>query len=1118
MSFKAYIIQPFQTSHENEFFRLVTQQLKEKYGGEPDKSVFVGNLSCGGHLLDAIFIKKGKIIIIDFKDYGGKIEFSENNPWKNIDDNGKLVFVSGGGGIRNPYQQVNAYRFSLMNVLSNNKADILSPNHIDVKWDHINCIVLFHKTIQFEGKNIPEKIKNFFKIADKNNYIQTLDDRYSSHLELNDNEIEKILKVLDVKPDNEYDTKLDYKKKDRKTTIDRSGRFGFLKKMMTDISNDVVEKRLLHYYHAIIDLERYKAPNVRDLYDYPINWKDIDDEIELDFSKNNGFEAILQESKQKQFPNDIFIGIKVKLVNEELPILQYVQLSKDINGNKCKLSPKDFDFYTKPFEEKELPEDLIDEIVSEIATKNSIEEKLNLIKQKLDIEIELLPKLAVGLNNESTFTLQLSSELNKLIKKINTGSNLFNQYLQNQKLIDKTNNFKFNPYIRITPLNESQKRALQLSFNQPLTVVTGPPGTGKTQLVLNIIANAIINNKSILFASKNNKAVDNVKEKLDKLLKEKDYIMRFGPRNDVKDITKPKIEGYLNKINIVKFEKENGFDIAKTKLEDTYAKLSELDKKLKRIDGLKNELIHIKSLILNEENSYGKWIGSIPKELQILFLEEDISFAIDESLFSYLFTKLRNFNSNSITRLWFNLFLKDKYFGILHSEHIKINQNIKDYIEHTSPLISMNISALISFINYIDFIQNLKNESVKIKSRKQEFITKLESLKENLQKSETEFNTLLSIKGNLEIERGNLTTDVPIVGLEYLNNFILRKLDNANKVYLSSYTYYIPDNIPWKEEEIENFEISSKNFLQEFSSIITTNLAIKNGFPLTEELFDLVVIDEASQCDIASSLPLVYRAKQLVVIGDPLQLKHITNIDSYEEKYIQEQYKLTSMKLDYVNNSLYDYCYNLSVRSNYESILLNEHYRSCKDIIEYSNLNFYLPRLGQELLVKTKESDLLSESNGITWYNVNGLVPPQRNINNSEIIKCLTLVEELSAKYPNASIGITTPFKNQAKNIFNRLPESLKRKVLADTVHKFQGDEKDIILLSLVVADGCPIGKANWLNYSVPYLLNVAITRARSILIIVGDYNYCRSLTHGGPTPLSQLANYVHSLGRVVDL
>src|SRR5690606_4362279 len=121
-----------------------------------------------------------------------------------------------------------------------------------------------------------------------------------------------------------------------------------------------------------------------------------------------------------------------------------------------------------------------------------------------------------------------------------------------------------------------------------------------------------------------------------------------------------------------------------------------------------------------------------------------------------------------------------------------------------------------------------------------------------------------------------------------LKEKIENKLFNASQSHINNYRDYLPDNIPWRNEEMTAFSNATKNFLDVFNIISVTSLSAKASLPLSNELFDLVVIDEASQCDIASAIPLILRAKQLVVIGDPLQLKHITSLNKFEEEKIKE--------------------------------------------------------------------------------------------------------------------------------------------------------------------------------------------------------------------------------------
>ncbi|EER9566953.1 AAA family ATPase, partial [Escherichia coli] len=65
-------------------------------------------------------------------------------------------------------------------------------------------------------------------------------------------------------------------------------------------------------------------------------------------------------------------------------------------------------------------------------------------------------------------------------------------------------------------LNESQLLAVERAFSSQISVIEGPPGTGKTQTILNIVANILIQNKTVAILSNNNSAVSNVYEKMDK--------------------------------------------------------------------------------------------------------------------------------------------------------------------------------------------------------------------------------------------------------------------------------------------------------------------------------------------------------------------------------------------------------------------------------------------------------------------------------------------------------------------------------------------------------------------------------------------------------------------------
>ena len=81
-----------------------------------------------------------------------------------------------------------------------------------------------------------------------------------------------------------------------------------------------------------------------------------------------------------------------------------------------------------------------------------------------------------------------------------------------------------NEKLLIEQANLSQKEALKNAINNKMSIIQGPPGTGKTTTILNILANLIYQNKNVLVVSKNNSAIENVAEELEKMEIPKSFI------------------------------------------------------------------------------------------------------------------------------------------------------------------------------------------------------------------------------------------------------------------------------------------------------------------------------------------------------------------------------------------------------------------------------------------------------------------------------------------------------------------------------------------------------------------------------------------------------------------
>jgi superfamily I DNA and/or RNA helicase len=285
---------------------------------------------------------------------------------------------------------------------------------------------------------------------------------------------------------------------------------------------------------------------------------------------------------------------------------------------------------------------------------------------------------------------------------------------------------------------------------------------------------------------------------------------------------------------------------------------------------------------------------------------------------------------------------------------------------------------------------------------------------------------------------------------------------------------------------------------------ITTALSVRNAIPLRPAVFDLVIIDEASQCDIASALPLLYRAKRVVVIGDPHQLHHIPGIDETIEQSLSTS-RSSMPDWSYVKHSLFDVAARAFKKTGYrEPLFLDEHYRSTRSIITFSNNQFYGGRLSIQTDEEAMRRRLPGVEQGVFWKDVRGSVPTvsRSAYNPQEVDAVLLHIEALMQEHgPETTIGIVTPFRAQADRLKSRVRAAdwydvRDKRLRVGTAHTFQGDECDIIVFSPVVAEGMKQGSRSWAA-TTESLLNVAVTRARAALHIVGDRGACAGA--GGP-------------------
>ena len=285
-----------------------------------------------------------------------------------------------------------------------------------------------------------------------------------------------------------------------------------------------------------------------------------------------------------------------------------------------------------------------------------------------------------------------------------------------------------------------------------------------------------------------------------------------------------------------------------------------------------------------------------------------------------------------------------------------------------------------------------------------------------------------------------------------------------------------------------------------------TLLSMGNAWPLEPGVFDLLVIDEAGQCLPAYPVAALARCQRVLILGDTHQLEPVKTLPRVVERAILRDLGIPESAVDTAPYSMardaFTSAQHLAEHMSHTVIRLRHHFRCQPDIIEISNR-----LVGYDLTVATQprsmadRSQILNEA--VTFVPVHGEQQPwygsQRNVEEAETLCALVTQLRADGISPH-ELGILTPYRAQ-----HLLLEQLLRRQGLDiddwehlvdlhnarlrprgavlgTIHRLQGGERDVVLLSTVATREPSI---DWLNQR-PNLLNVAVSRAKQHLLVVG--------------------------------
>ena len=364
---------------------------------------------------------------------------------------------------------------------------------------------------------------------------------------------------------------------------------------------------------------------------------------------------------------------------------------------------------------------------------------------------------------------------------------------------------------------------------------------------------------------------------------------------------------------------------------------------------------------------------------------------------------------------------------------------------------------------------------------------------------------------NSEIEKAGVITDEQALKLlddqpgelekylYYTSARYIKKLDEPKNKHLKE----IIMNQEGEEQAVSfaKYLKETENIkkLQKIFPIIATTCISAHRLGEAEPMFDMTIIDEASQCNTAVSLVPVIRGESLMLVGDPQQLNPVILLDELTNQKLKKRYHVSD-DYDYRKNSIYKTY--LACDAVSDEVLLHNHYRCHKQIIEFNNKKYYNSRL--KIMTESKEAQPL------VYVDVQD---DGTDCKNTAPAEALEIVRYALANR-DKSIGIITPFVNQKSLIEKMLKKENLSNVACGTVHAFQGDEKDVVLFSTAITNQTKTGTYEWLKNNKE-LINVATSRAKEKLIVLSNTKNLERL-HRKDTEddIFELTQYVQTNGQ----
>ena len=675
------------------------------------------------------------------------------------------------------------------------------------------------------------------------------------------------------------------------------------------------------------------------------------------------------------------------------------------------------------------------------------------------------------------------------------------------------------------PYDKYQQATTSL-FGNKASIIQGPPGTGKSETISNIISHLAVSGKKVLFVSQKAQALRVVKDKLKTLKVPLvfGYVpsVKFEQSSDEEADTissqLASLDTYFNSAKTTANSDVGAFT------QTTHEEMSKMDKIItleREVYLVEEEKVKFNFLNTLPEFDEDKIISNLTEDLYFSYLDtnkkitsnntlaselKDIvtKFPIEKELFcDYVFSPLIESVLQDVKKSGFDRsFAIGRYINNL-SRKIRLNSTLKPLPKEIYEEIDKVLAKDISRHSATKELEQLLNfckywESIYENKKLQNLLSEIES---NLSLSSKDFSEISEFLHNQSLSITGLVTSITdrctlesrkqtlIAEIKQLKQEVTKKGSLTRKDIVAQYLKNIISgnirnsiskiNVLRKLREIEKAFKKSKKAFKTFDKLksdptnFQTILDIvpvwiidlddaSRLVPLASNLFDYVIFDEASQCNIAYTIPAMYRAKKAIFVGDPEQMRDTTVMFKSNQAFDQlaSRYRVPeSLQIKPTGTAVQSVLDIAKTRFGIPRIL-QYHYRSPMELIGFSNKHFYEPK-GKRLIALNNKYLTYKDTNRImsihqVKYDVAGDTSDRTN--RAEANKALELYLDMveDPKYKDRSFAVLTFFNDQAeliRKVFEqkKIKESDKLKIAI--IEGIQGDEKDVIIYSFVIRD-----------------------------------------------------------------